>query len=154
MRRTWVGGVVLLGLAGLFAVGCGGGAPAKGDTKAPAGEPKAAAGGTTIDVGLKEFAIEPSAKTAKPGAVTFKATNKGTTPHELIVLKSDAAPNALPIKEAKADLTGLTASLTTAELASGKAESKTADLTPGKYLLICNIPAHYQAGMTLAFTVQ
>ena len=153
MRRSLVGGVMMLGLAGLFAVGCGGGDAAEGAPKTPAGEPKAA-GAATINVGLKEFAIEPDAKTAKPGSVTFKATNKGTTPHELIVVKTDIAPDKLPIKEAKADLTGLTAAVTTPEFASGKAESKTADLTAGKYLLICNVPAHYQAGMTLAFTVQ
>lgn len=152
MRRSLVGGVVVLGLAGLFAVGCGGSEPA---AKAPAGEPKAAAsGGATINVGLKEFAIEPDAKTAKPGSVTFKATNKGTTPHELIVVKTDLTPDKLPIKEAKADLTGLTAVATTPEIASGKSESKTADLTAGKYLLICNIPAHFQAGMVLPFNVQ
>jgi len=153
MRRTVVSGVIVLGLAGLFAVGCGGGEPAGGAAKAPAGEPKAA-GAATVNVGLKEFAIEPDAKTAKPGSVTFKATNKGTTPHELIVVKSDLAPDKLPVKDAKADLTGMTTVTTIPEMAAGKADSKVAELSAGKYLLICNVPAHYQAGMTLAFTVQ
>lgn len=152
MRRSLIGGVVVLGLAGLFAAGCGG-APSGGEAKTDSA-PKTTAGGTTITATLKEFTIELDAKTAKAGAVTFKTTNKGTTPHELMVIKSDLAPDKLPVKDAKADETGLTVLGEVAEMASGKTDSKTFELAAGKYLLICNIPAHYQAGMTLAFTVQ
>lgn len=154
MRRSLFSGVMVLGLAGLFAVGCGG-ASGGAETKAAGGDTKAAAtGGTTITANLKEFAIDLDAKTAKAGQVTFKATNKGTTPHELVVLKSDLAPDKLPVKDAKADESGAVSIGEIEELASGKSESKTFDLKAGKYVLICNIPAHYEAGMRLAFTVQ
>lgn len=153
MRRwSQVVGVVVLGLAGLFAVACGGGS--SGGTSGGTAAKATSAGGTTVTAGLKEFAIELDTKTAKAGAVTFKATNKGTTPHELMVIKSELAPDKLPIKDAKADETGLTVLGEVAEMASGKTDSKTFEMTAGKYLVICNIPAHYQAGMTIAFTVQ
>ena len=39
------------------------------------------------------------------------------------------------------------------ELDPGKSDTLTVDLTPGKYLLICNVPGHYGAGMWTEFTV-
>lgn len=153
MRRSLIRGVFVLGLAGLFAVGCGGGA-SSGGASSTGSATKAAAGATTIAANLKEFAIDVDAKTAKAGPVTFKATNRGTTPHELNVIKSDLAPDKLPIKDARVDVASLTVLGTVAEMASGKGDSKTFEMTAGKYLLICNTPAHYLAGMTLAFTVQ
>lgn len=147
MRLSMMLGVMVLGLAGLLAVACGG-------ASTGAAPKTAAGGGTTVTAGLKEFAIELNAKSAKPGAVTFKATNKGTTPHEMIVIKSDLAPDKLPVKDGKADVAGLTAVGVIAEMAAGKGDSKTFEMAAGKYLLICNVPAHYQTGMTIAFSVQ
>ena len=39
------------------------------------------------------------------------------------------------------------------ELDPGKSGSLTVDLKAGKYLLICNVPGHYGAGMWAEFTV-
>jgi uncharacterized cupredoxin-like copper-binding protein len=39
------------------------------------------------------------------------------------------------------------------ELDPGKAGSLTIPLKPGKYLLICNVPGHYAAGMWTEFEV-
>jgi len=39
------------------------------------------------------------------------------------------------------------------ELEPGKWGSLTVTLPPGKYLLICNLPGHYGAGMSTEFAV-
>lgn len=145
MRRWAVAvGVVMLGLAGLSALACGGAAGA---------EPNAG-DGTTVAVGLKEFAIDLDRKDAPAGAATFKTTNKGTTPHELVVIKTDLAADRLAVKDRSVDASGLTVLGAITELASARSASQTFELTAGKYVLICNLPAHYQAGMRTAFTVQ
>ena len=38
--------------------------------------------------------------------------------------------------------------------AGGQTRDATFDLAAGSYLLICNLPGHYQLGMTAAFTVR
>lgn len=39
------------------------------------------------------------------------------------------------------------------ELEPGKSGSLTLNLDPGAYLLYCNVPGHYAAGMWVEFTV-
>ena len=39
------------------------------------------------------------------------------------------------------------------DLGSGKSASTTLDLSPGKYVLICNVSGHYEDGMYVAFEV-
>ena len=39
------------------------------------------------------------------------------------------------------------------EMSSGESASATFDLSPGKYVLICNISGHYKSGMYTAFEV-
>jgi len=36
----------------------------------------------------------------------------------------------------------------------GKTRRLALGLKPGKYVLICNVPGHYQAGMRVGFTVR
>ncbi|WP_281408400.1 hypothetical protein [Mesorhizobium sp. B2-3-14] len=40
------------------------------------------------------------------------------------------------------------------ELDPGKSGTLIVDLKPVKYLLICNVPGHYGAGMSPEFTVE
>ncbi len=147
---TKTASLVLLGVTAAFAIACGGGE--SGGAAAKAGT--AASGGPAVTVGLKEFAIEPDKKSVPAGAISFRAQNKGATPHELQVIKTDVAADKIPVKDGKADLTGLQVIGKTSEFAGGKTESVNVTLTAGKYLLVCNVPAHYIAGMTTAFTVE
>lgn len=39
------------------------------------------------------------------------------------------------------------------DLGSGKSATTTLDLSPGKYVLICNVSGHYEDGMYIAFEV-
>src|SRR5438552_4782894 len=55
-------------------------------TSASAGTAEASA----LSVTEHEWAVSPTARSVPAGAVTFAATNTGTTVHELVVLRTDA----------------------------------------------------------------
>ena len=132
----------------LFAAACGGGDD--GDQGTPTGS-----GATTVNVELKDFAITPEVSSATPGEVTFSATNAGPSEHELVVIKTDMAPDQLPVEGGAAEESGtdLEAIGEIGEFASGGTETATFDLAAGNYVLICNVPGHYQSGMAVGFEV-
>jgi uncharacterized cupredoxin-like copper-binding protein len=144
MHRGSVVRAALL-IVAVMAASCGGnGEDAKGG-----------AGGTTTKVVavLKEFTIELDKTSAPAGSVTFEAQNKGTTTHELVVVQSDQAPDKLTVKDGKVDESTIKVIDEIEAFESGKTQSKTVNLSAGKYILICNVVAHYSAGMYTAFTI-
>ncbi|MGZ8687597.1 MAG: cupredoxin domain-containing protein [Gaiellaceae bacterium] len=106
----------------------------------------------TVKVSLKEFKVLPSTKSVKAGKVTFSAKNVGNVDHELVVIKTNVAPGKLPVKNDKASEKGLVGKIP--ELKPGKSGKVTLKLAKGKYVLLCNIAAHYQAGQYTAFSVK
>lgn len=93
--------------------------------------------------------------TIKAGKVTFDVTNPATNSmeHEMIVVRLTpdqiAKPTALPY-DAKADkvVEDSIADLgEVSELKPGASGSLTVTLTPGVYMLLCNVAGHYKAGM-------
>jgi len=107
---------------------------------------------STVSLQLKEFSITPQTSSAPTREVTFKATNDGKVAHELVVIRTDKAPGALPVAKGTADEAG---DLGEAEdIRPGNSKSVTLVLKPGHYVLICNLAGHYQAGMHAAFTVR
>lgn len=90
------------------------------------------------------------------GRITIHATNQSQgLVHEVIVVRPPANGAKLPY-DAK---TGLVTEKQiqdlgeVSDLPPGKSGSLTLTLTPGKYLLICNQPFHYMAGMWTTLTV-
>ena len=92
----------------------------------------------------------------KAGRVTIHATNKSQAlVHEVIVVLPPANGAPLPyddktgrvIEKQIKDLGEVS------DLPSGKSGSLTVRLVPGNYLLICNQPNHYKAGMWTKLTV-
>jgi len=144
-------GVLALAVAGL-AVACG------DDDDDDGGD-----GGATVNVTLGEWEVNPSTDSVSAGDVTFVAKNEGPDdPHELVVIKTDLEPGALPTKENGAvdeDGEGIEVIGEIEEFEVGGDETATFDLAKGKYVLLCNIydedelEAHYQQGMRIAFTV-
>jgi uncharacterized cupredoxin-like copper-binding protein len=129
-----------------------------GDSDTPstsAGSSTPGSNAPVVNVALKEFTISPSPASASAGAVNFKATNGGTVAHELVVLKTDKDPKSLPTKadggidEAASNSVG-----EVSDLEPGKSGSTTLNLAAGRYVLVCNLPGHYAAGMATAFTVK
>lgn len=109
---------------------------------------------TTVKATLSEFAIALDSASVPAGEVTFEAENTGALPHELAVVRTDEAADALPVDGAQVDESGLDIVGRIAEFAAASTESGTFTLEAGNYILFCNIAGHYQGGMTTAFTVE
>jgi uncharacterized cupredoxin-like copper-binding protein len=152
MFRALVIPGALLVSAALLA--CGGGGEEESSNGDGAASSGTSAAGTKVVAVLKEFSIEPDKTSAPAGSVSFDAQNKGTTPHELKIVKTDLAPDKLPVKDGKVDEGAVQILAKSAEFAAGQNQTVTASLTAGRYVLICNVVAHYPAGMHIAFAVE
>ena len=91
------------------------------------------------------------------GEVTFTATNASKDyVHEMILVKVADASKQLPYVAAdfKVDEDAAGHLGEVSELDPGKSGSLTLKLDPGTYMLFCNIPGHYMAGMWTMVTVK
>ena len=85
-------------------------------------------------------------------------TNNGTVDHEVVMFKTDLPANDLPLR-ADGDVNEESPLLTSVAdsgepLKAGATQSfATADLSPGHYVAVCNLPGHYRLGMKLNITV-
>jgi uncharacterized cupredoxin-like copper-binding protein len=138
MRRLFGGSIVLV-LAAL----------AIGVATAPAGRHKAAA--TTVNVKLLEFKLIPAPTKVKAGSVTFVVRNAGKIDHQFVVIKTSVPAAKLPMKGVVASEAGLVRKI--AVVRPNQTGRLTLNLKQGKYVLICNLPAHYKAGQYAAFVV-
>jgi uncharacterized cupredoxin-like copper-binding protein len=92
----------------------------------------------------------------KAGKVTFDVVNDSEgMEHEFLVARMNGALKNVPFDKSKdivkeADLKDVTE---LGDLKPGKSGHITLDLKPGKYLLFCNMPGHYEAGMRRVLTV-
>jgi uncharacterized cupredoxin-like copper-binding protein len=101
---------------------------------------------------LKEFAVTPTVTVARAGTVTFAARNLGKIKHELVVLRTDRQPASLPIAHGQAREAGKIGEIE--QFAAGGIQTASFRLAPGRYVLLCNVPGHYQRGMHVGLTVQ
>ena len=106
----------------------------------------------TVNVRLKEFKVLPTPKSVRAGRVTFVARNVGKIEHELVVIRTNRKPGSLPVSGGKASERGSVGEV--ADLAPGETGRVTLRLRPGKYVLICNVRGHYQAGQYVGFVVR
>lgn len=112
--------------------------------------------GAAVDVTLADFTVEASPASASAGSLTFNATNDGAMEHELVIIKTDTAPGDLPLNDAGSEADEDAAGEVIGKIEgipAGETMSDTFELEAGKYVLICNIPGHYPAGMHTAFEV-
>jgi uncharacterized cupredoxin-like copper-binding protein len=108
------------------------------------------------DLSKATMGIKLSRASAPPGIVSFKVTNVSKdTIHEMIVMQLADPTKALPYiaNESRVDEDKAGDKGEVSELEPGQAGSLTLALRPGKYLLICNVPGHYAAGMWTEFAV-
>ena len=120
--------------------------------------------GTTVAVELQEFAVLPSQSSAPAGSITFEVENIGPEDvHEFVVMKTDLAPEALPVDEdGVVDEAGggMEVIDEIEDIAVGDSQSLSVNLDAGAYVLLCNIwdedeqEAHYSLGMRTGFTVE
>ena len=119
-----------------------------------------------ITLVFKDFSIDPHTNRAKAGRLALEAVNEGRSLHELVILKTDLTPAALPRKEAT-PLQGMPTQYLVneddpqiqtideiEEFPSGTSQKKTVVLEPGPYVLFCNIPGHYDKGMYASLHIE
>jgi len=105
----------------------------------------------TVKVTLNEWKVIPSVARVPAGKVTFVVRNKGHIEHEFVVIKTNKAPKALPMKGSQASEAGGKGEIE--EFGPGLTKRLTLKLKAGNYVLICNLPGHYKAGQYAAFRV-
>jgi uncharacterized cupredoxin-like copper-binding protein len=108
----------------------------------------------SLYVEMSDFKITTDHPTVTAGHVVIGIRNHASMVHELKVIKTDLAPDQLPIDGATAKVKedGKVGGL---ENVSGGASRKLVlELGPGKYVLICNIAGHYQLGMRVGLEIQ
>ena len=106
----------------------------------------------TVKVTLSEFKVVTGVPSVAAGKVQFSITNTGKLTHEFVVLKTTKTPAQLKLKDGRADAASSLGE--SGDVAAGKTGKATLTLTPGHYLLICNLPGHFAAGQYTAFTVK
>lgn len=107
-------------------------------------------------MGMGMMSIRADATKVKAGEVDFDITNwSRSIVHEMLVVAVDSPDAPLPydydkgvVPEEQVKSLG-----ETGELAPNASGELSLDLPAGDYLLICNVPGHYAAGMVLPFTV-
>jgi uncharacterized cupredoxin-like copper-binding protein len=116
-------------------------------------------GGGGIGATLSDFKIDLAETSATAGEVTFDIQNDGPSTHEFVVFKTDLAPDALPTIEDENGLPlvdeagGLEPVDEVEDIPADSSAELTVTLDAGSYVIICNIPDHYQQGMHAGFTV-
>lgn len=149
--RMSVAALAALGAAlALSACGSSGGGSSSAESTSTGAS---SAGG--LEIGMGDDFYKPTAVTAKAGKIDVSAVNNGAILHELVLAKTDANPADLPtapdgsVDEEKVDSPG-----EIPDVAAGETKSTTFNLKPGKYVMFCNIPGHYAAGMYGSFIVK
>lgn len=138
----------------------------------------ATGGSGEVRASLSEWKIDLSAASAPAGRVAFAIANQGGTIHEFLMIRTDMMADSLPVKNNMIDVDAMGGPMATAgmdmpgmspapdmkhpvgtvaaigEIAAGSTAPLIIDeLAAGHYVIVCDLPAHYQQGMRIDFTV-
>jgi uncharacterized cupredoxin-like copper-binding protein len=146
-RRRWAWVLVLALVAVAIAVPL---TVARRDGPAPRG--------TLHNVLLKDFEVQQETTVVPAGTVSFLVRNQGPTTHEVIVVRTDLAPDKLPLQPDGLTVDEEKRGVDFLEEVEGldidDRETLILDLAPGRYVLYCNLEGHYLGGMYEALTVR
>ncbi|WP_028208231.1 plastocyanin/azurin family copper-binding protein [Paraburkholderia nodosa] len=103
----------------------------------------------TVNATLLSNSIQLGTHNVKTGRITLEVRNAADNnmEHELVVLKTDLADDALPVSKGEVLERRLNKIGEVEGIAPGKSKRVSFRLAPGHYALICNKPGHYAAGM-------
>jgi uncharacterized cupredoxin-like copper-binding protein len=153
------GAVMSAAIAGVLLAGCGSSDNATTTNQTATGTE--AAGGAArkaVEIKMGDYFFAPKSATAKAGQTTIEAPNNGSVEHELVLFKTNMSPANLPteasggVDEEKLDKEAEEAG-EIADVEAGETKSEEFDLSPGKYVMFCNLPGHYAQGMYGTITV-
>jgi uncharacterized cupredoxin-like copper-binding protein len=111
-----------------------------------------ATSGSAVSVALDEWKLVPAQVTVRHGRISFVVRNDGTMDHEFVVLRSDLHHHSLKVNGGRAIEKGRVAEIPL--IPSGTTRRLTLTVRPGKYVLLCNLLGHYQAGQYAALRVR
>jgi uncharacterized cupredoxin-like copper-binding protein len=109
----------------------------------------------STNASISKMQIALDHETVPAGKVTFRAVNESKDQvHELIVVRADPH-TPLPYDGRKNEVIEKRIHHLgeISDLKPGAKGTMTLDLKPGSYVVICNQPGHYRAGMMTALTV-
>ena len=114
--------------------------------------------GTPVNLLLEDFKIRQDAAVVPAGTVSFRILNEGPTTHEVIVVRTDLAPDELPLQDDGLTVDEEGEGIKFLEEVEGldidDRDTLILDLAPGRYVLYCNLEGHYLGGMYEALTVR
>jgi uncharacterized cupredoxin-like copper-binding protein len=114
--------------------------------------------GTPVNVLLEDFKVREDAAVVPAGTVSFRILNQGPTSHEFIVVRTDRAPDKLPLQRdgltVNEDAPGINLLDEAEGLDIDDRRTLVLDLAAGHYVMYCNLEGHYLGGMYAAITVR
>jgi hypothetical protein len=120
--------------------------------------------GGDLDVVLDEYSIVTDVDTLPEGPIKFDIKNAGEIEHELLIVRSDIPGAELPTKDDGSfdeGAGGVDVEREIDDLDAGAETSRSYELDPGNYVLLCNIvddsdgseTSHYAKGMWTELTI-
>jgi len=118
---------------------------------------------TQVEVGLREWAVQPAVSSVAAGKIYFLVENTGPVdPHEFVIIRTDDDPALLPTQGGRVPEDEVDLIDEIEPFAANSSASIQLELEPGNYAFICNIAeveegeleSHYELGMHAAFTVE
>jgi uncharacterized cupredoxin-like copper-binding protein len=104
-----------------------------------------------------DYTVASDLPTVPAGLVDLDVANAGPLAHELILFKTDFAHDKLPLDpdgRVIEDADGIVNAFDTGDsIDAGATKHFDIALTPGNYVMLCNLPAHYGKGMHIPFKV-
>jgi uncharacterized cupredoxin-like copper-binding protein len=114
--------------------------------------------GTPVNVLLEDFEVRHDVAAVPAGTVSFRILNQGPTSHEIIFVRTDRAPDKLPLQgdglTVDEEAPGIDLLDEVEGLDIDDRETLVLRLEPGHYVLYCNLEGHYLGGMHAALTVR
>jgi uncharacterized cupredoxin-like copper-binding protein len=114
--------------------------------------------GTPVNLLLEDFKVREDRAVVPAGTVSFRIRNQGPTTHEVIVVRTDRAPDKLPLQPDGLTVDEEGPGIDLLDEVEGldidDRETLVLRLEPGHYVLYCNLEGHYLGGMYAALTVR
>jgi uncharacterized cupredoxin-like copper-binding protein len=105
----------------------------------------------------EDFKVREDAAVVPAGTVSFRIRNQGPTSHEFILVRTERAPDKLPLQSDGLTVNEEAPGIKLLDEAEGldidDRQELVLDLAAGHYVMYCNLEGHYLGGMYAALTV-
>lgn len=111
---------------------------------------------TRLMLTLSEFSILSDMAEVPAGEISFELMNSGEDVHEVIVIRSDMDITALPPSRVRGEVDEAAVGEYIGgweDVQPAATAASTLILTPGRYILLCNLTNHYAKGMVSTLQV-